>query len=112
MEIKFAEDVAAKPVEMDEARGVRMRMLIGPQEDAPNFNMRMFEVDPGGHTPLHTHPWEHEVYVLEGAGVVREGTREHKIAPGSCVYVPPDEEHQFLNAGTETLRFLCLVPRT
>jgi len=44
--------------------------------------------------------------------VVRQGAREHKIAPGNCVYVPPDEEHQFLNAGTETLRFLCLVPRS
>ena len=51
MEIKFAEDVEATPVEMDDAEGVRMRMLIGPQEDAPNFNMRMFEVNPGGHTP-------------------------------------------------------------
>jgi len=111
MPIKIAEAVEAKPVTVDGAAGVRMRMLIGPDEDVPTFNMRMFELDPGGHTPLHAHPWEHEVYVLEGSGRVREGPDEHEVAAGNCLYVPPNEEHQFLNTGERTMKFLCLVPR-
>jgi quercetin dioxygenase-like cupin family protein len=111
MKIKSATDVEAKVVQDEGASGVKMRLLIGSGDDAPNFNMRMFEVDPGGHTPLHTHPWEHEVYVLQGQATVRQGRQGHDIAAGQCVYVPPDEEHQFVNAGKETLKMLCLVPQ-
>ncbi len=112
MKIKSATDVPAEAVEMQAAAGVRMRMLIGPDDGAPNFNMRMFELAPGGHTPLHSHAWEHEVYVLEGQAEVRSGAATHQARAGTCVFVRPDEQHQFRNAGTGQLRFLCLVPQT
>ncbi len=111
MRIKLAEAVDASPVRIDGAAGVTMRMLIGPDDGAPNFNMRLFEVAPGGHTPAHSHGWEHEVYVLGGAGAVRAAGADHPAAAGQCVYVSPNEEHQFVNTGSEPLRFLCLVPR-
>jgi quercetin dioxygenase-like cupin family protein len=72
--------------------------------------MRQFEVAPGGHTPLHTHGYEHEVFVLEGRGVVLEGDREHPLCSGSVVYVPPKQVHQFRNTGDVALKFLCLIP--
>ena len=112
MKIKIADDVKATAFEGEGASGVQMRMLLGPAEEAPNFNMRRFDVAPGGHTPLHAHAWEHEVYVLAGEGVVRQGGAEQRITAGNCVYVPPDEKHQFANAGSETLQFICVVPRT
>ena len=111
MKVKIAQDVEARKVEMDGAEGVTMRMLIGPDDGAVNFNMRMFELAPGGHTPRHSHRWEHEVYVLAGEGVVRTSEGDRPISPGCCVLVQPDEEHQFANTGTGPLRFLCLVPR-
>ena len=111
MEIRVSESVPANPVGERGAHGVTVRVLIGPNQNAPNFNMRLFDVDPDGHTPLHTHAWEHEVYVLAGRGVVRTGQGEHKISPGDCVYVPPEEKHQFVNAGSKPLKFLCIVPR-
>ena len=110
MKIHAAESVQARCIELNGARGVRMRMLIGPEQRAPNFNMRMFEVDVQGHTPRHTHAWEHEVYVLSGRGVVRTTEGERPIGPGDCVYVAPEEDHQFANVGSEPLRFLCVVP--
>ena len=112
MEIKPAEGVEAAAVEIDGALGVTMRMLIGPADGAPNFNMRLFEVAPGGHTPLHSHDWEHEVYVLAGTGAVCGDGADRPVRPGHCVYIPPGETHRFRNAGGETLRFLCLVPQT
>ena len=111
MKVKAAQGVEAGAVEMEGASNVTMRMLIGPADGAPNFNMRMFEVAPGGHTPLHRHDWEHEVYVLDGAGSVRSAKGDHPIAAGDCVFVPPGEQHQFRNAANETLKFLCLVPQ-
>ncbi len=112
MKIRNAETVEAKQVEMEGAEDVTMRMLIGPDDKAPTFNMRLFEVAPGGYTPRHTHDWEHEVYVLAGKGVVLENGQDKPIIAGNCIYVPPNEDHQFRNTGGENLKFLCLVPKT
>jgi quercetin dioxygenase-like cupin family protein len=111
MEIKVAEAVEAQPVEMEGARGVTMRMLIGPEQEAPNFHMRLFTVEPEGHTPQHAHPWEHEVYVLAGEGAVRTSDGDLPVKAGDCVYVSPGEDHSFANAGLTPLQFLCMVPK-
>lgn len=110
MKVCSYQQVAEQPVEMDGAEGVRVRWLIGEQDGAPNFAMRHFEIDPGGHTPKHHHPYEHEVFVLEGEGVVMEGDRERPFRAGDCVYVAPDEVHQFRNTGSGPARFLCMIP--
>ena len=108
--VKPATDVTAHEVDMEGAADVTMRMLIGPGEGAPNFAMRMFEISPGGHTPLHTHPWEHETFILEGSGALRDGEADRPISAGDCVFIPADELHQFAAAGDEMLKILCLVP--
>ena len=48
MRVRSSESVPAESVEMEGARGVQMRILIGQAEGAPNFIMRQFEVEPGG----------------------------------------------------------------
>jgi quercetin dioxygenase-like cupin family protein len=110
MKVIHCEQLEATPVNMEGAVDCRMCCLIGPNDDAPSFSMRHFTVAPGGHTPKHAHAYEHEVYVLEGAGAVVEGEREHALRPGSAVYVPPNQLHQFRNTGAGPLRFLCLIP--
>ena len=102
--------IEASPVKMDGAVGCRMRCLVGPEDNAPSFSMRQFEVAPGGHTPHHSHGYEHEVFVLEGEGVVLEGQREHPIRSGTVVFVPPNQPHQFRNTGRAPLVFLCFIP--
>jgi len=111
MIIKHYKDVEPVVPSDPDVKGVQMRILIGEQEDAPNFIMRLFSVSPKGHTPYHSHAWEHEVFVISGEGEAK--TKEHscKIGPGSVVYVPPYEEHQFINTSDEELVFLCIVPR-
>jgi quercetin dioxygenase-like cupin family protein len=74
--------------------------------------MRPFAVAAGGHTPRHSHPYEHEVFVLEGSGVVFEGDQQHPLHAGDVVFVRPDEVHQFKNTGAGPLKFLCLVPNS
>ena len=110
MKVVHYENVPDSAVQMDGAVGCRMRCLVGPEDEAPSFSMRHFEVAAGGHTPKHSHAYEHEVFVLEGSGVVLEGDREHAIRPGSVVFVPPNQVHQFRNTGTGALKFLCLIP--
>ncbi len=93
------------------ASGVLVRKLISEEEGAPNFIMRLLEVDTGGNSPHHAHPWEHEVYILDGEGVVKGGGEEKTISSGDTVYLPPDEEHQFVNTGAGKLTFICVIPR-
>ncbi len=109
MKVVHCEQVESAPVETEEAVGCRIRCLIGEPDGAPSFSMRQFEVAPGGYTPKHSHAHEHEVFVLEGTGVVLEGDTEHRLHPGTAVFVPPRAVHQFRNTGSGPLKFLCLI---
>ena len=102
-------DVEAEKVP-EPAVDVKVRWLITRETGAPNFAMRLFEMGPGGSTPRHTHPWEHEVFILSGAGVVTSEEGDKPFKPWDVVFVPPDEEHQFRNTGNEVVKFLCLIP--
>lgn len=110
MKVVHYEQMEAQPVEMEGAVGCRIRCLIGQEDGAPSFSMRQFEVAPGGHTPKHTHGYEHEVFVLEGTGQVLLGEEEYELRPGTVVLVPPGRLHQFRNTGNVPLAFLCLIP--
>lgn len=90
--------------------GVSLRVVIGQEEGAPFFAMRVFEVQPGHSTPYHSHWWEHEVFVLSGNGVVRTSHGEIPVGHGSTVFVPGAAMHQFQNAGHDILRFICVIP--
>lgn len=112
MRIKQHTEVPASEVTMEGAAGCRVRWLIGEGDQAPTFAMREFEVEPGGHTPKHFHNYEHEVFVLAGAGVILDGDEERPLAAGDVVYVAPDDVHQFRNTGSQPMRFLCLIPNS
>jgi quercetin dioxygenase-like cupin family protein len=112
MQLKKLTEVPANEVTMEGAAGCRVRWLIGEKDNAPTFAMREFEVAPGGHTPRHFHDYEHEVYVLAGKGTIVDGDRELPLAAGDVVLVAPNDVHQFLNTGSEPMRFLCLIPNS
>jgi len=103
-------EIPLEQVEESGAEGVHVRWLISDKDGAENFAMRHFTIAPGGHTPLHSHDWEHEVFVLKGEGVAICGNSEKKIKPEYVVYVPPNVRHCFKNTGNEDLCILCLIP--
>lgn len=109
MKVFSHSDVKAE--EADEgALGLKVRWLITKEIGAENFAMRLFEMAADGHSPYHSHPWEHEVFVLEGEGAIVGEDGERKFKKGDVVFVSPDEKHQFRNAGKAPLKFLCIVP--
>lgn len=112
MKVNNLKSIPQQTVEMEGASGCQVRPLLGASDGTPTFAMRQFEVAPGGHTPKHHHPYEHEVFVLEGNGVVLEGDVEHPLEPGDVVLVSPDDVHQFRNTGSTPLKFLCLIPNS
>ena len=112
MRVQNYQDIDLKEVEMEGATGCGVRQLVGQMDQAPNFAMRQFEVAPGGHTPKHFHDYEHEVFVLEGEGVVMDGDQEQPLSSGDVIYVAPNDGHQFRNTGDRPMRFLCLIPNS
>lgn len=112
MKVQHTTDVPARPVTMPGAEGCTVRWLLSATDGAPNFAMRQFEVAPGGYTPRHHHPYEHEVFVLEGEGIVYQDDTPHPLKAGDVVLVRPDEVHQFRNTGTTPMKFLCLIPNS
>ena len=107
--IRNIDEIPASPVQMDGVKGITMSMMVGRADGAPHFALRSFIVEPEGHSPRHSHDYEHEVYIVSGTGEVLLEGEYRPLKQGDVVYVPADEEHQF-RAGKDGMRFLCLVP--
>jgi len=90
--------------------GVEVREMITAQDGVPNFAMRVFDVQPGASTPFHTHPWEHEVYIISGTGYVRTDGNETPFKPGDSVYIAPNEQHGFRADAAGPVQMICCVP--
>ena len=111
MIVKKHDEVEKSEIKMDGVEGVSFQWLIGEDSGAPNFYLRLFEVEPSGHTPYHTHPWEHEVFVLEGKGSINTKNQTKFLEKWSFALISPNEEHQFENKGDVPFRFLCIIPK-
>ncbi len=110
MKLSHYKDIQLEDVTMEGARGAKIRWLISEKDGAPNFAMRMFEVDPGGFTPYHAHSWEHENFIVEGEGVLTTEDKDIPFKPGDVIYVEPFMKHNYRNTGKSVLKFLCMIP--
>jgi quercetin dioxygenase-like cupin family protein len=109
MKIHNYRDVEAKGAE-EGASKLTVRWLITKEMGAKNFAMRLFEMEARGYSPFHSHPWEHEVFILEGEGLTVSEEGQEKFRAGDVIFIPSNEKHQFKNNGKKTVKFLCLVP--
>jgi len=96
-------------VQVEGCKDTYIQWLIDEKVGAKNFAMRRFTVMPGGYTPLHRHPEEHEIYILRGKALVRLGGKEYEVQAGHAIFVPSNELHQIKNAGDTPLIFLCMI---
>lgn len=93
------------------AEGVDFRPLLAENVDPPNFYLRVFDIAPGGHTPLHAHAWEHETFMVSGRGKIVLERSQEPLVEGDAVFVEPNETHQFVNDGETTMRMVCVIPK-
>ncbi len=98
-------------VEMPGAKDCQMRILIGPKDGSSNIIMRHFVVAPQGHTPKHSHNFEHVVKIEKNKGIfLDQNGQKHEVKKGQSLFVPADEEHQFQNPFNQPFEFLCIIP--
>ena len=112
MLIRKTNPATTTPVEMDGVKDVTMQVMVGRADGAPNFASRHFVVQPSGHTPHHSHDYEHEVYIIEGEGLAECDGETKTVSAGDMLYIPANAVHQFRNESSDVFRFLCLVPVT
>ena len=93
------------------------KIYPGPQEAAPNVykqvldneKVRVSEItfEPGAKAAMHTHPWPHVVYILEGGELTLthpDGTSTVAAAKTGDVLWFPAETHEAVNTGKTTVR--------
>jgi mannose-6-phosphate isomerase-like protein (cupin superfamily) len=83
----------------------RFRVLFGPGNGCAAATQFLGEIPPG-RAPLHSHTYDEVVLVLDGEGVLHAGPVEHPIAAGTCIHLPPGQQHCLENTGQGTLRVL------
>ena len=108
--VSHVSETHLKDVEGPGFENTKIGWLIAERDGAPNFAMRLFEMQPGGHTARHSHDWEHEIFILEGQCSVYCDGKSVKASPETAVYVPPNADHNFRNITDSPLRSLCLIP--
>ena len=103
--------VKAKPVRKEMGSNTKVRWLISEEDGAGKYVMRLFEMKPGGHINLHKHPWEHEIFVIDGEGEILIGNEVYRVSKGNFIFIPPNIVHAYRNTSkTKTFRFLCIIP--
>ncbi|WP_232371240.1 cupin domain-containing protein [Desulfogranum marinum] len=105
------EQAPGQSFEGDAVKGVVGRVVIGKNDGADNFCMRIFTLSPGGNTPRHAHQWEHEIFIHEGKGKLLNDGQWAAIQRGSVIFIPGMEEHQLKNDSDQDLVFACLIPK-
>jgi len=111
MKVINNEKIFAAEVQMEGAKDVKMKILIGPNDGSENIFMRHFFITPGGNTPFHQHNYEHLVKVENNSGiVVDENGNEYEIRIGQSIFLKANEKHQFRNPFNEDFEFICIIP--
>jgi quercetin dioxygenase-like cupin family protein len=101
-----------KVVELDPAAGDYTRVLGGPPETA-TMRSGYVVLEPSKSVGKHsTETYEEAVIVFAGVGEMRMSNGSVlKLKPYVVVYCPPDTEHDVVNTGNETLRYVYVVAK-
>jgi ribonuclease HI len=101
----------SREVAGEEARGAQVRELTPPGVEA-GLALDLWEIAAGGCGPRHSHPEEHQCYVLAGAGEYYgvDGAPVSPLREGAAFYIPAGERHQVRNTGATPLRVLVATP--
>ena len=99
---------SVEPTVIPAGQGTTMQVLVSSDE-APNFALRKFTMEPNGGMPLHTNTVEHEQYIVHGSATVVIGDETLHVEQGDSVYIPGRVPHSY-TAGNDGFAFICVVP--
>jgi len=83
--------------------------IIGNHGEQTGFELRYFEIRPGGYSSLERHRHEHVVIGIRGRGRARLNRRDVEIGFMDVLYIAPNTIHRLYNPHDEPFGFLCIV---
>lgn len=90
-------------------RGISRHELIGQHGEQTSFDLRYFEIEPGGHSSLEKHAHTHTIIVARGQGALKCGEETFVLGTLDIAYVPPMMVHQLTNSSPLPFGFFCIV---
>ena len=85
--------------------------LISLDDNPATCTMTYSVIEPGKTSAHHIHSWEHEVYILEGSGVLVCDGKEYAIREGDGMFIPGNVDHYTLNnRSSGVIRRTCSSP--
>lgn len=91
--------------------GIKRRELIGKQGEECCFDLRYFEIEPGGYSSLEQHQHSHVIIGTRGQGDVLLAEKSYHLSEDDVIYIQPNTAHQLHNAGDQPFGFYCIVDR-
>jgi len=76
---------------------------------AIKFEVRYFEIAPGGCSSLEYHNHAHVVICIRGKGKLKLGKKYRILKYLDIAYIAPNDIHQLLNPFKKPFGFLCIV---
>ncbi len=95
----------------ENVKDVFKHVLVGPNDDAPNFIIRYFSVPVGQNTVYDQHPHEHGVVILHGQARVQINENFYELGPLDSIFISGNDIHQFTNIGQTPMGFICVIKR-
>ncbi|MCD4812280.1 cupin domain-containing protein [bacterium] len=83
--------------------------LIGKNGEQTKFDLRYFQIEPGGYSSLEKHMHEHVIVAVQGEGVLQLPGQTLVLGPFDVAYVPPFAVHQLRNESKSAFGFFCIV---
>jgi quercetin dioxygenase-like cupin family protein len=105
------EAVEPQIINTEEVQGILKHVLVGPQDGAPTFIMRYFQVPPGEQTFFHIHDHEHGMLILHGQAQIQIKNELSNLSPLDAIFVSGGDLHRVINTGEEPLGFICVIPK-
>ncbi|MDQ1705220.1 MAG: hypothetical protein QOF18_1586 [Frankiaceae bacterium] len=81
--------------------------LVRAEDTGGSYFLHEEALDKGKMTPLHTHPADETMFVLEGSIVMHIDGVDHQLEAGGVALAPQDVPHAFMVV-SPTARLLCL----
>ncbi len=89
--------------------GITRQTLFGQRGERIGFEVRYFEIAPGGWSSLECHRHAHAVIGLRGEGNILLGNQARTLRFLDLAYIGPDQPHRLTNETSEPFGFLCIV---
>jgi quercetin dioxygenase-like cupin family protein len=112
----YMTDISHEEIMCTSSSGKKIYWMLTSEIGAPSFELRYVEIPPNV-PPSKTkkHPHEHEVFIVKGKGILQGNENgkayEVELSPGQAIFIPGNEEHQWLNPHDEPLCIICVVPK-